>query len=132
MLRVTVPLADRSYDVLVGAGALSELDGLLPASASRVAVVTQPGIPFEWTSATRSVETYEIGIGESAKSLSTIEALTRGFARQGLTRRDVVVGHEDEGWVEVRSGVEEGEAVATTGAFLLKSELLKGTMIEEE
>jgi cobalt-zinc-cadmium efflux system membrane fusion protein len=47
-------------------------------------------------------------------------------------RRDVVVGLEAEGRVEVRSGVEEGEAVATTGAFLLKSELLKGTMIEEE
>ena len=92
MLRVTVPLADRSYDVLVGPGALSELDGLLPASASRVAVVTQPGIPLEWTSATRAVETYEMGLGESAKSLATIEALTRGFARQGLTRRDVVVG----------------------------------------
>jgi 5-deoxy-5-amino-3-dehydroquinate synthase len=92
MLRVTVPLADRSYDVLVGAGALSELDGLLPASASRVAVVTQPGIPFEWSSAGRTVATYEIGVGESAKSLTTIETLTRGFARQGLTRRDVVVG----------------------------------------
>jgi hypothetical protein len=28
--------------------------------------------------------------------------------------------------------VSEGEAVATTGSFLLKSELLKGTMAEEE
>ena len=92
MLRVTVPLTDRPYDVLVGAGALSELDALLPASASRVAVVTQPGIPFEWTSSTRAVETFQIGLGESVKSLATIETLTRGFARQGLTRRDVVVG----------------------------------------
>jgi 3-dehydroquinate synthetase len=33
-----------------------------------------------------------IGTGEAAKSLATIETLTRGFARQGLTRRDVVVG----------------------------------------
>jgi cobalt-zinc-cadmium efflux system membrane fusion protein len=47
-------------------------------------------------------------------------------------RRDVAVGPEAEGWVEVRSGVKEGDAVATTGSFLLKSELLKGTMAEEE
>jgi cobalt-zinc-cadmium efflux system membrane fusion protein len=42
------------------------------------------------------------------------------------------VGPEAEGWVEVRSGVKEGEAVATTGSFLLKSELLKGSLAEEE
>jgi len=42
--------------------------------------------------------------------------------------RDVAIGSEADGWVEVRSGVEEDEAVATTGSFLLKSELLRGTM----
>jgi cobalt-zinc-cadmium efflux system membrane fusion protein len=47
-------------------------------------------------------------------------------------RRDVAVGPEAEGWVEIRSGVEAGEPVATTGSFLLKSELLKGTLAEEE
>jgi 5-deoxy-5-amino-3-dehydroquinate synthase len=92
MLRVRVPLAERSYDVLVGHGALGELDRLLPAAATRVAVVTQETIPLSWTSADRSVETHVIGRGEAAKSLATIETLTRGFARQGLTRRDVVVG----------------------------------------
>ncbi|HSL74846.1 MAG TPA: 3-dehydroquinate synthase family protein [Ilumatobacteraceae bacterium] len=92
MLRVNVPLAERSYDVVVGAGAIAELDALLPASAARVAVVTQAGIPLTWTSSTRSVETYVIADGEAAKSLATIEMLCRGFAQQGLTRRDVVVG----------------------------------------
>ena len=38
------------------------------------------------------VERYEISDGEDHKSLATIEMLTRGFARQGLTRHDVVVG----------------------------------------
>ena len=47
-------------------------------------------------------------------------------------RRDVVVGPEVEGWIEVRSGVGEGEAVATTGSFLLKSELLKASLAGEE
>ncbi|MGB9344958.1 MAG: 3-dehydroquinate synthase family protein [Ilumatobacteraceae bacterium] len=92
MLRVTVPLGDRSYDAVVGDGAIAELDAMLPPTASRVAIVTQEGIPLEWTSSERSVETYTIGDGEAAKSLATIETLTRGFARQGLTRHDVVVG----------------------------------------
>jgi hypothetical protein len=44
----------------------------------------------------------------------------------------VALGQEADGWVEVRSGLGEGEAVATTGSFLLKSELLKGALAEEE
>ena len=47
-------------------------------------------------------------------------------------RRDVALGQEADGWVEVRSGVKAGEEVATTGSFLLKSELLKGSLAEEE
>jgi len=92
MLRVNVPLADRSYEVVVGNGAISELLALLPSTARRVAVVTQAGIPLEVSLPGRDVETYVIGDGEQAKSLATIETLVRGFARQGLTRRDVVVG----------------------------------------
>ena len=92
MLRVNVPLADRSYDVVVGEGAIAELAELLPGSAKRVAVVTQAGIPVEVSLPDHDVETYVIGDGEASKSLATIETLVRGFARQGLTRRDVVVG----------------------------------------
>jgi len=44
----------------------------------------------------------------------------------------VALGQEAEGWVEVRSGVAAGEHVATAGSFLLKSELLKGSLAEEE
>jgi cobalt-zinc-cadmium efflux system membrane fusion protein len=47
-------------------------------------------------------------------------------------RRDVTLGLESEGWVEVRSGLTEGEAVATTGSFLLKSELLEDAAPPEE
>jgi multidrug efflux pump subunit AcrA (membrane-fusion protein) len=50
----------------------------------------------------------------------------------GFERRDVTLGLEAEGWVEVRSGVKEGEAVATTGSFLLKSELLEDAGSREE
>ena len=47
-------------------------------------------------------------------------------------RRDVTLGQEAEGWVEARSGLKEGEEVATAGSFLLKSELLKGSLAEGE
>jgi cobalt-zinc-cadmium efflux system membrane fusion protein len=53
-------------------------------------------------------------------------------AAGSFERRDVALGQEAEGWVEVRSGVKEGEEVAAAGSFLLKSELLKGALAEEE
>jgi cobalt-zinc-cadmium efflux system membrane fusion protein len=53
-------------------------------------------------------------------------------AKGSFERRDLTVGPEADGWVEVRSGVKAGEEVATTGSFLLKSELLKGSLAEEE
>lgn len=44
-----------------------------------------------------------------------------------FTRREVTVGTEAGGWVEVAAGLVEGEKVASDGSFLLKSELLKST-----
>jgi 5-deoxy-5-amino-3-dehydroquinate synthase len=93
MLRVNVPIGGgRSYDVVVGSGAIADLASLVPAGARRAAVVTQAGIPCQLELPGLEVETFVIGGDESAKSLSTIEELCRGFARLGLTRRDVVVG----------------------------------------
>ncbi len=43
----------------------------------------------------------------------------------GFERRLVEIGLSSGDWVEVRSGLSEGEEVATDGAFLLKSELLR-------
>jgi 5-deoxy-5-amino-3-dehydroquinate synthase len=89
--RVTVPLAERSYDVLVGHGAAEFLGTMIPDSAKRAAVVTQPGVPLE-IEASIPHERFEIGRGEQHKSLETIADLCRGFARMGLTRSDVVIG----------------------------------------
>lgn len=88
MRRVTVPLPGRSYEVIVGAGAIGELT----LTQQRIAVVTQPGIPEAFIPDQPGVEVFEIGVGESAKTMSSIETLTRSFARMGLTRSDVVVG----------------------------------------
>jgi 5-deoxy-5-amino-3-dehydroquinate synthase len=89
--RVTVPLGERSYDVVVGHGAVDELPSLLPAGAKRVAVVSQQGVPVD-VHTSLPHEVFCIGQGEQHKTLDTVGDLCRGFARMGLTRNDVVVG----------------------------------------
>lgn len=88
--RVPVGLGERSYEVLVGPGAVRALPELLPPSARRVAVVTQPEVGVE-VDPGREHRVFTIGSGEEAKSLATVEELCRGFTRCGLTRSDVVV-----------------------------------------
>ena len=90
MIIVPVALGDRSYDIIVGAGARDHLRTLLPRGVARAAIVTQRGIPHE-TDPGIEHRTFFIDEGEAAKSLSTIESLCRGFAQWGLTRGDVVV-----------------------------------------
>ena len=90
MIRVDVPLPGASYPVLVGGGARAELGSVLPASARRVAVVSQPGIDLA-VDPGREHRRFEIGHGEPAKSLATVEELCRAWASWGLTRGDAVV-----------------------------------------
>jgi 5-deoxy-5-amino-3-dehydroquinate synthase len=79
-----------SYTVLVGRGATERVGELLPTSARRAALVTQKTVPWR---VDLPIETarFDIGDGEEAKSLATVERLCRGFAEAGLTRTDVVV-----------------------------------------
>ncbi|MGH9137639.1 MAG: 3-dehydroquinate synthase family protein [Acidimicrobiales bacterium] len=90
MIRITVPLGERSYDVLVGPGARDHLGDVLPPAATRLALVTQPGIAFSVVPPVEH-EVFSIGDSEAAKTLSSVEALCRGFSRFGLTRSDAVV-----------------------------------------
>ena len=91
MIRVGVPLGDRSYDVMIGAGAARELGALLPASARRVLVVTQAEIPLTVDPGVEH-ETVVIGSGEHHKTMATIETICRAAASAGLTRNDCIVG----------------------------------------
>lgn len=93
MSTVRVNLGDRSYNVVVGHGAVQHTQAMLPASARRVALVTQEGIPDSYFPSLEGVQVsrHVIGNGEAHKSMSTIETLCREFAQQGLTRGDVVV-----------------------------------------
>ena len=89
--QVDVDLGERSYPVLVGHGAIQELESLVPSDVQRVVVVTEEAIPLRVST---RLPTSEIRItgGENAKSLTTIEMLTRRFAQIGLTRRDLIIG----------------------------------------
>jgi 5-deoxy-5-amino-3-dehydroquinate synthase len=87
---VPVRLGDRAYDVVVGHGARSALEGLIPASARRVAVVTQDGIPFS-VDPGREHRVFTIPAGEVHKTMATVEGLVRQFAAWGMTRADCVV-----------------------------------------
>ena len=91
MIIVPVALADRSYDVVIGDGAVRELGSLIPTSARRAAIVTQASIPVEVDTGIEQ-RVFVIGEGEAHKSLSTVEELCRGFAEWGMTRNDVIVG----------------------------------------
>ncbi len=91
MRHVTVPLEERSYEVIVGHGAAEYLGTVLPQTAKRAAVVTQRGIPVEIV-ADIPYERFFIGGGEQHKTLDTVGELCRAFARMGLTRHDVVIG----------------------------------------
>lgn len=81
---------DRSYRVIVGAGARQRLGEVVPEGARRAAVVTQEGIGFDVDAGVEQ-RSFLLGHGEQAKSLATVEDLCRAFSRWGLTRGDVVV-----------------------------------------
>ncbi len=90
MITVPVDLGPRSYPVLVGRGARHRLAEVLVEGAGKAAIVTQEAVPVPVEPGVESWR-FVIGAGEEAKALATVEELCRGFARFGLTRKDVVV-----------------------------------------
>jgi 3-dehydroquinate synthase len=94
---VRVDLGERGYDVVIA----PDYDALsaFVRGRRRVAVVTQTAVDqscgdvvrgaLEATGCTYRV--FEIGDGEDAKTLATIEALTREFTRWGMLRGDLVI-----------------------------------------
>jgi len=91
VITVPVNLGERSYDVIVGSGAIARLATVVPADARRVAVVTQEGIKVDVDAGLPST-TVVLPPGEAAKSFTTVERLCRDFASAGLTRADAVIG----------------------------------------
>jgi 3-dehydroquinate synthase len=100
--RVPVALQDAPHDVVVGPGLLSQLAGLVPVPphARKVALLTcapvaahyRPVVEAELAAAGLKVHVVEVPDGETAKSLSTLEAVYRRLAAIPLDRGDLVVG----------------------------------------
>jgi cobalt-zinc-cadmium efflux system membrane fusion protein len=70
-----------------------------------------------------------------AQAIQKIEGKTAAFVQQqdgSFTKRDLELGREFSGQVEVKSGLKEGEQVVTEGSFTLKSELLKAELAGHE
>jgi 5-deoxy-5-amino-3-dehydroquinate synthase len=87
---VCVDLGDRSYPVLVGAGARHRLLEVLPIGARKAAIVSQDAIPVTVDAGIEQA-LFPLDDGEEAKCLESVEELCRAWTRWGLTRADVVV-----------------------------------------
>jgi 5-deoxy-5-amino-3-dehydroquinate synthase len=95
MHALSVDLAERSYPVLVGPGARHEVARFVPPTAKSAVIVTQQSIKDAgWVDGLDAGVPSEVCLipdGEGAKTLATIEQLTRFFVNAGLSRADVVV-----------------------------------------
>jgi 3-dehydroquinate synthase len=101
LVRVTVPIPGRTYDVVVGAGVLARLGELLPdlPGAETAFVVSDPTVAGLWleplTTSLRSRGLTSVPLsvpeGEDAKTLQVYGALLHQLATQEAHRDDVVV-----------------------------------------
>ena len=74
------------------------------------------------------------GIVIPSSAIQKIEGKPVAFVRQrdgSFAKKELQLGKEMSGKVEVTSGLTEGDAVVTEGSFSLKSELLKETLAED-
>lgn len=74
------------------------------------------------------------GIVIPSSAIQKIEGKPVAFVQQGdgsFAKKELQLGKEMSGRVEVKSGLKEGDQVVTEGSFTLKSELLKETLAED-
>jgi cobalt-zinc-cadmium efflux system membrane fusion protein len=73
------------------------------------------------------------GLAVPATAVANVEQRDVVFVQSDdgtFETRPVVVGEASSDWIEVRSGLSEGESIAVSGVFTLKSEVLKGGLEE--
>lgn len=101
MVRITVPIPGRSYEVCVGVGIISQIGDLLPQipGASTAFVVADRRVSSAWfdplaqalAAAGLSAVHLPVPAGEEAKTLQVYEALLHQLATQEAHRDDLVV-----------------------------------------
>jgi cobalt-zinc-cadmium efflux system membrane fusion protein len=49
-----------------------------------------------------------------------------------FVRRQVETGHTLDGFTEILAGLRDGDVIVTEGSFILKSEFVKASLVDEE
>ncbi|AZE51138.1 Cobalt/zinc/cadmium efflux RND transporter, membrane fusion protein, CzcB family [Pseudomonas chlororaphis] len=88
--------------------------------------VWRPGL---FVSVQVATDTYQAGVTVPQDAIQTVEDKPSVFVRvaDGFQATPVVLGGSEGGFVEIREGLPAGAQVATSGSFILKSELGKGS-----
>ncbi|MCE4058515.1 efflux RND transporter periplasmic adaptor subunit [Pseudomonas sp. Au-Pse12] len=75
-----------------------------------------------------ATEAFDVPVSVPQAAIQTVEERPSVFVRvaEGFQATPVVIGASQDGFVEIREGLEAGAQVATRGSFTLKSELGKG------
>ncbi|MCF5052881.1 efflux RND transporter periplasmic adaptor subunit [Pseudomonas syringae] len=86
----------------------------------------RPGL---FVSVQLATDTYQAKVAVPQEAIQTVEDKPSVFVRtpEGFITRHLELGVSEDGYVEVRQGLEAGAQVATVGSFILKSELGKGS-----
>lgn len=76
-----------------------------------------------------ATDSYLVAVSVPVDAIQTVEDKPSLFVRtaEGFVTRHVELGVSENGFVEVRQGLEAGAQVATVGSFVLKSELGKAS-----
>lgn len=94
---VRVPLRERSYDIHIGSGLLSQAARLLGGEVTRAFIITHPQVDRLHGAALRaglegiSVETIYVPTGERQKSVSRAHTLWRELVARGADRRATII-----------------------------------------
>ena len=77
-----------------------------------------------------TVDDFEVSVSVEKSALQIVEGRTAVFVRtdNGFEARAVRLGREDATHVEVLEGCVTGDQYASKGAFVLKSQLEKGSL----
>lgn len=86
----------------------------------------RPGL---FVSVQLATDTYQAKVTVPQAAIQTVEEKPSVFERteHGFITRHLELGVSEDGYVEVRKGLDAGAQVATVGSFILKSELGKGS-----
>ncbi|PMV26797.1 MULTISPECIES: efflux RND transporter periplasmic adaptor subunit [unclassified Pseudomonas] len=86
----------------------------------------RPGL---FVSVQLATDSYQAKVTVPQAAIQTVEDKPSVFVRtpEGFITRHLELGASENGYVEVRQGLDAGAQVATVGSFILKSELGKGS-----